>query len=244
MNILNEAIKGAASQFGREFGRAGANLILDGKNYYTVKEASGYEGRIKPSDSEVIKNIKSISKIKFVSTDKANTVRLIEATDLVLNVMQFKGVETLNQLGDINFLVDRYNEKFELGEAMISDDYKSEVTELLEKKQSQLLENMKTFNSSIKSFVESNLLKATKSRKDKKITTLLSFPFPFGGLGIHQFYLKKYGYGLLYLIFSFTIIPAILSLVSFIKILGMTQEQFDLKFNPNYSYFSQFSVKK
>ena len=31
MNILNEIVKGASRQFGREFGRAGANAILKGK---------------------------------------------------------------------------------------------------------------------------------------------------------------------------------------------------------------------
>jgi hypothetical protein len=30
MNILNDIVRGASSQFGREFGRAGANSILKG----------------------------------------------------------------------------------------------------------------------------------------------------------------------------------------------------------------------
>tara|TARA_Y100000385_G_scaffold24999_1_gene23940 strand:- start:341 stop:736 length:396 start_codon:yes stop_codon:yes gene_type:complete len=40
MNILNEVIRGASRQFGREFGRAGANAILKGKNYYTVNHSN------------------------------------------------------------------------------------------------------------------------------------------------------------------------------------------------------------
>lgn len=244
MNVLNQAIKGAASQFGREFGRAGANAILNGKNHYVIKGKSDYGGRIKPSDSKVIKSIKTIDKLKFVSTNKANIVRLIEATDLMIDIMQFKGLETLNQISDINYLVDKYNDKFEVGEAMIDNDYKSDVTKLLEKKQNQLLENVNIFNSSLKSYVQTNLENAKKKKRDKKIATFLSFPFPLGGFGFHQFYLKNYGYGFLYLIFSLSLIPAILSLVTFIKIIGMNQKQFDAKYNPVYSYFSQFSLKK
>ena len=30
-NLLNDVIRGASTQFGREFGRAGANAILKGK---------------------------------------------------------------------------------------------------------------------------------------------------------------------------------------------------------------------
>lgn len=244
MNVLNQAIKGAASQFGREFGRAGANAILDGKNHYVIKGKSDYGGRIKPSDSKVIKSIKTIEKIKFVSTNKANVVRLIESTDLMIELMQFKGLKTLNEIGDINYLVDKYNEKFELGEAIIDDDYKSDLTELLEKKRSELLEGINNFNKSASEFIQTNLEIAIKKRRDKKIATFLSFPFPFGWVGFHQFYLKNYGYGFLYLIFFWTFIPLIPSLVNFIKIIGMNQKQFDAKYNPLYSYFSRFSLKE
>ena len=37
MNILNDIVSGASRQFGREFGRAGANVILKGANSYTVR---------------------------------------------------------------------------------------------------------------------------------------------------------------------------------------------------------------
>lgn len=47
MNILNDIIRGASSQFGREFGRAGANVILKGKNYYSVNSNGDYSGRVK-----------------------------------------------------------------------------------------------------------------------------------------------------------------------------------------------------
>lgn len=59
MGILENVINGATSQFGREFGRAGANIILKGKNNYSVNDLR-YEGRIKPSDNKLIKMIKEI----------------------------------------------------------------------------------------------------------------------------------------------------------------------------------------
>ncbi|MGR7812900.1 hypothetical protein [Lacinutrix undariae] len=69
MNILNDIVSGASRQFGREFGRAGANIILKGKNAYTVNGTSDYSGRIKPSDSTIIKAIKEVQKIKQIHQD-------------------------------------------------------------------------------------------------------------------------------------------------------------------------------
>ncbi|MFV0290168.1 MAG: hypothetical protein ACK5IJ_04610, partial [Mangrovibacterium sp.] len=81
MSILNNIVKGAANQFGREFGRAGANSILKGKNAYVIKGESDYSGRVKPSDSELVKAVKQLNKISFISSDKGNVSRLIELTD-------------------------------------------------------------------------------------------------------------------------------------------------------------------
>ena len=64
MNIIEDIISGAYSQFGREFGRAGANTILKGSNYYTVQGKSDNTGRVKPSYSDVVRAIKEINKIK------------------------------------------------------------------------------------------------------------------------------------------------------------------------------------
>lgn len=107
MNILNDIVSGASRQFGREFGRAGANAILKGANSYTVRGISDYSGRIKPSDSQIIKAIKEIQKVKFVTTNKANASRLIDITDLMLSNISFTGNETLNQLTDLNELVNQ-----------------------------------------------------------------------------------------------------------------------------------------
>jgi hypothetical protein len=94
MNILNDLVGGAISQFGREFGRAGANLVLKGANSYTIKGASDYTERIKPSDSEVVKSIKEVNKITFVAMNKANVSRLIDLTNIVMSNIQFEGNKT------------------------------------------------------------------------------------------------------------------------------------------------------
>lgn len=124
MNILNDVVSGAARQFGREFGRAGANSILKGANYYAVKGASDYSGRIKPSDSDIVKSIKEINKVKFVSTNKGNISRLIELTDLVISNIEFNGNQTLSEINDITELINQYNDKFNHGSALVDDDYK------------------------------------------------------------------------------------------------------------------------
>ena len=84
MKIISDILWGAATQFGREFGRAGANQILKGSNHYVIKGQSDYSGRIKPSDSDLVRAYKEINRIKFVQSNKANVSRLIEITDRVL----------------------------------------------------------------------------------------------------------------------------------------------------------------
>ena len=60
--MIKQILKGAANQFGREFGRAGANQILKGSNSYNITNNKGkYEGRIKSSDSSSIKIYKEIT---------------------------------------------------------------------------------------------------------------------------------------------------------------------------------------
>jgi phosphosulfolactate synthase (CoM biosynthesis protein A) len=132
MNILNDVISGAARQFGREFGRAGANSILKGANSYTIRGISDYSGRIKPSDSDVVKSIKEINKVNFVSTNKANVSRLIDLTDLVISNIDFKGSQTLNEINDITELINQYNDKFNRGSSLVDDDFKEKSVDYLE----------------------------------------------------------------------------------------------------------------
>jgi|TARA_B110000211_G_C14029089_1_gene531244 TM2 domain-containing membrane protein YozV len=241
MNILNDIVSGASRQFGREFGRAGANVILKGANSYTVRGISDYSGRIKPSDSQVIKAIKEIQKIKFVSTNKANASRLIELTDLMLANISFNGNETLNQLTDLNELVNQYNNKFDHGSSLIDDDFKDKSIVYLEGKRKEFVDLMDKFNNDTKIFINKNLQLAEQKRKSKKIATVLAFPF-LGGLGVHKFYLGQIGQGIVYLLFCFLVIPSIIALFEFISYLSMSIDKFDSKFNPQYSYYKQFKI--
>lgn len=241
MNILNDIIRGASSQFGREFGRAGANVILKGKNYYSVNSNGDYSGRVKKSDSQIVKAIKEINKIKFVTTDKANISRLIEITNLANDEIVFKGVDSLNQISDFKKLIEAYNDKFEYGSILISDDFKDKSLDYLKDKRQMFVNLLEKFNIESKAHIKQNLNKATRTKKSKTLATVLSCPFLIiGALGFHKFYLKEYGYGVLYIVLSFILISPILSLVNFIQLLTLSEYDFNEKYNPVFSYYSQF----
>ena len=65
--------------------------------------------------------------------------------------------------------------------------------------------------------------------KSKTKATFLCFFL--GGFGIHRFYLGQTGLGILYLIFFWTLIPAIIALIDFIVLLLMSEETFNQKYN-------------
>lgn len=51
-----------------------------------------------------------------------------------------------------------------------------------------------------------------------------------GGFGIHKFYLGRIGWGVVYLVFCWTFIPAIISFIEFIVYLVMSGESFNKKY--------------
>lgn len=65
----------------------------------------------------------------------------------------------------------------------------------------------------------------------KNRTTAGIFALLLGGLGIHKFYLGKVGVGIIYLIFCWTFIPAIVGFIEGIIYLTMSDGNFDLKYN-------------
>ncbi|OGG51326.1 hypothetical protein A3D72_01720 [Candidatus Uhrbacteria bacterium RIFCSPHIGHO2_02_FULL_57_19] len=61
------------------------------------------------------------------------------------------------------------------------------------------------------------------SRRTKAILLALFL----GGIGIHKFYLNKVGQGVLFLLFFWTLIPALIALIDVIRFAIMSNEDFD-----------------
>lgn len=53
----------------------------------------------------------------------------------------------------------------------------------------------------------------------------------FGGAGIHKFYLGKAGWGIIYLLFSWTFIPMLVGFVEGIGYLFMSDKSFEFKYS-------------
>lgn len=66
----------------------------------------------------------------------------------------------------------------------------------------------------------------------KSKTTAVVLAFLLGGLGVHKFYLGQTGLGVLYLLLSWTFIPALIGLIEALILLGMNDEVFEQKYNP------------
>jgi TM2 domain-containing membrane protein YozV len=65
-------------------------------------------------------------------------------------------------------------------------------------------------------------------QKSRIAAALLAFFL--GGFGVHKFYLGRVGMGILYLIFCWTFIPAIIAFIEMIVYLTMTDEAFAAKY--------------
>ncbi len=69
-----------------------------------------------------------------------------------------------------------------------------------------------------------------KSTMKSKMTAGL-LAFFVGGLGVHKFYLGENGIGVVYLLFCWTGIPAIIAFIEAIILLTMSDEDFNAKYN-------------
>lgn len=212
MSILENVINGATSQFGREFGRAGANIILKGSNSYKIND-SRYDGRIKPSDNKIIKTLKEIRKIDFVTTNKANISRLIEITSLINESIIFEGNNTLSCLDDYYNLIDIYDDKFEHGRILIDDNYSDKSLDFLIEKRNVYKETLIKFNNDLKENLKSKYLILEKNKRIKLKALKWGFPV-WGFSGIMHFYLKNNILGIISLLTSWTII---LPIVNYMK---------------------------
>lgn len=68
------------------------------------------------------------------------------------------------------------------------------------------------------------------SATGKNRVTAGVFGILLGGFGIHKFYLGKIGWGIVYLVFFWTCIPAIIGLIEGIRYLTMSDQEFAEKY--------------
>lgn len=71
----------------------------------------------------------------------------------------------------------------------------------------------------------------SRSEKNKVVAAILALLVGF--IGIHRFYLRQVGLGILYLLFSLTGISGIVAFIDFIMFLVMSKSEFDSKYNPH-----------
>lgn len=69
---------------------------------------------------------------------------------------------------------------------------------------------------------------STSGNKSRISAALLAFFL--GGFGVHKFYLGKVGQGIIYLLFCWTFLPAIIAFIEFIIYLCMSDEDFAAKY--------------
>jgi len=69
------------------------------------------------------------------------------------------------------------------------------------------------------------IVSPSKSRSAAVLLAIL-----LGGIGIHKFYLNKPGWGVVYILFSWTFIPAILGVLEGLAYLFTSDEEFQKKY--------------
>ncbi|HEY2990408.1 MAG TPA: TM2 domain-containing protein [Candidatus Binatia bacterium] len=74
-----------------------------------------------------------------------------------------------------------------------------------------------------------NSLGAISPNGKSKLAAAL-FALFLGGIGIHKFYLGQVGQGILYLLFCWTFIPAVIGFIEGIVLLVMSEQDFNAKY--------------
>jgi TM2 domain-containing membrane protein YozV len=82
----------------------------------------------------------------------------------------------------------------------------------------------------VNQFVQGNIRPRNMRGWDKSKNVAGVLALFFGGIGVHKFYMRRPGLGLLYIIFCWTYIPSIVALFEGIIYFCQTQEAFDNKY--------------
>ncbi len=72
---------------------------------------------------------------------------------------------------------------------------------------------------------------APKKTGDRERGVAVVLALFLGGLGVHKFYLGESGMGIVYLLFCWTFIPAIVAFLEAIVYLSQSKHEFDQKYN-------------
>ena len=266
MGLLDTVINGAASQFGREFGRAGANIILNGKNSYSVND-NRYEGRASQNDNSIIKAIKELKKIEFVTQNKANVSRLIDLTNILNDNLKFSGEESMSVLSDYSNLNKFYTDKYAHGKSLIESTYSDQSLDFLNEKRNVYEKTVEQFDIDLNTFLNSKYENYKLNRRTKESALKRAFPL-WGFSGIHHFYLRDNFFGVLSILILIFAIPTfiyyfcvaeknniltillvisgiffVLNMLHYFLILKMSDEKFDTEYNKEYLIYKKLLNK-
>ncbi|WP_396174598.1 hypothetical protein [Flavobacterium sp.] len=266
MSLLETIINGAASQFGREFGRAGANILLNGKNSYTIND-NRYDGRISQNDNSIVKAIKELKKVDFVSQNKANVSRLIDLTNIVIENLKFKGDASMSILSDYDNLNKFYIDKYEHGKVLIDSNYSDQTLDFLNEKRKQYHEVVDKFDNDLNTFLNNKYEYYNSSKRTKQNALKRAFPL-WGFTGIHHFYLREKFFGVLSIFVFLLSIPLfiyffnstdkngvliifliisciffLLNIIHYFLLRNMSVEKFDMEYNKEYMIYKKIVNK-
>lgn len=240
MGLFKHVARGASTQFGREFGRAAANAILQGSNYYAIKGAKQSSPRRRQALSPIEKAISDIERIDFVSQNKANVNRLINITNIASSVFNFNGLSTLDNMDKYSQLLTIYNDKFNHGAILIDDNYNDKSVDFLTQKVDEFMEQIRNFYSDYRYYIHRQYDLYNKAKRDRKKALIWAFPI-WGIFGLHHTYLGNKNMTIMSILFCWTFVFLILNIIDYFKLLAMSDEKFDLKYNPMFAYYKALS---
>ena len=175
MNIFKTIIRGAASQFGREFGRAGANKVLKGSNHYAVKNINDKNIKTTKKDIknyDIVKLKGKLEKLSFSSVDKTNINKMISITEELIkvyinipeNAVELDLIDYYKEVDEL--YVNKYN-LFELG---IDENKNIKLLEYLKVKLEETKVVVTLANKKLNILIEMNNFKYSEDNNDNWVS--------------------------------------------------------------------------